>query len=204
MSATTALSHVRSRAPSPACFSSDTKGEDLLLASKQCSTISAHSDEGWVCRTNGQCDLFPKLDLSRVQVLCISPSKRLFRIIERQPSGKPDHIITWGESKGVGLVVWSTFATKLNRRNAEAPPTRKTTIHCTRPTKLNVNFGLRSRAFMAISEACLNPSDRILNLGAVTVRQVRWDWREAEWHIFPPASRKRGVTVKLNRTIPKA
>ncbi|KAJ6787355.1 hypothetical protein PWT90_05946 [Aphanocladium album] len=202
MSAIATLSHIRSAASSPVPFSGKTAPEHPLPVLSKRSTSSASSDEGWVCRANGQCDLFPKMDLSQVTVLCIQPDVRLFQRIERQPAGKPDHIIAWAESKGAGIIVWSTFASKIRRPSPETPPARKTMLRCTVPTKHNVNFALRTRTLRAINKACLNPSASLSDLGAVKVKQVQNELREAEWHIFPQCSP--GNRLRLKRFSPKA
>ncbi|OAR00206.1 hypothetical protein LLEC1_01182 [Akanthomyces lecanii] len=70
-------------------------------------------DEGWACRADGRCDFFPYMDLSQVHVLLSTPDYRLFKLTQRQPDWRPDHVLYWGEAKGCGVTIWSEPTDKI-------------------------------------------------------------------------------------------
>lgn len=140
-------------------------------------------DEGWACRVNGQCDLFPDMDLAQVKVLRLAPDFRLFRTMQRQPPGKPDHILTWGETKGTGIVVWSEFAAKARRSGPDAAQCTNRTGLVTVPNKRNIGHGLRTRILGSIRKSCHKPSQRLQALGFTSMTHMKNSCRETIWQV---------------------
>lgn len=146
-------------------------------------SVSILTSNAWACGRDGQCEIFPHMDINSIEVVVLEPTYRLFRYIQRQPAGRPDHIITWGESRGSGLVVWSSYGAKRFRSRSATLPRRKTKMRFIVPTARNINIALRDRVAHSIDAVIAKPPKRLRSLGYVRVRKVRDDCNEAMWHI---------------------
>ncbi|KAM3436454.1 hypothetical protein NHJ13734_005099 [Beauveria thailandica] len=75
-------------------------------------THDIEDTDGWVLPENGLCNFLPLEKLSSINVLVCNDAHRLFQGICPQPKKKADLVLTWGEAKGAGIVVWSHFVCK--------------------------------------------------------------------------------------------
>ncbi|TQV98095.1 Peptidase S33, tripeptidyl-peptidase [Cordyceps javanica] len=168
----------------PTAEAAPSKLADPLENLAETATSMHPTDQGWACRADGQCDLFPDMDLSQVKVIHMKRRSRLFQVIHRQPSNKPDHILMWGEVKGCGIVVWSSFAAKVLRPDKGAPPSPKTKRRFILPVKGNINATLRARILHTMKQECCKSSGKLNALGFTKVTELApvaaddpFDWR---------------------------
>lgn len=152
-------------------------------------------DEGWLCRSTGQCDLMPKMRIDDVRVIKLAATQRTFQIIHRQDAKRPDHILTWTETKGVGITVESNFGAKMLPKPVGEPPLRNSLLYCVVPTETNTNKQLREQILQEIKRKCNSPSARAQAFGYTDLqvkepkhcRQVVWKLL-FNWQIAPGRS----------------
>lgn len=136
----------------------------------------------WHCGTDGSSDIFPHLDLDKVQVVALENTYRVFRIVQPMGPHRPDHVLTWREELGDGIVVWSTYTS----RSIQPRSNYHRRIRVIMPTAARINLGARVRVAEHLREAVRSPSPRLREQGYLSVRQVRSELRETVWHIVRP------------------
>ncbi|KAM3512476.1 hypothetical protein MY11210_003893 [Beauveria gryllotalpidicola] len=153
--------------------------------------------EGWVLPESGVCDFLPTKKLSKIEVLTSDDTQRLFRAIYRQPRDKADLCITWGESKGAGVVVWSCFCSKKlgiilpsgkivqkMPKRAKFDETTGRPRYCFRvPVERTMDPRLHDKMGRNIKKACRNASGRLRALGFTRVVEGEPSYKEMGWQI---------------------
>ncbi|KAM3500269.1 hypothetical protein MY10362_006555 [Beauveria mimosiformis] len=159
--------------------------------------IEDEDTEGWVLPENGLCDFIPIKQLSNIEALVCNDTQRLFRGIYRQPETKADLCLTWGESKGAGLVVWSYFigkkkyvilpsgeivkskpkGTKFDQR------TGRVKYRAILPTERTMDLELHVQMGRNIRKACGKASGRLRALGFTRVVEDELTYQEMSWQM---------------------
>lgn len=141
-------------------------------------------DDGWACRVDGRCDFFPYMDLSHVQVLKSTPDYRLFKLTQREPAWRPDHVLLWGEAKGCVVSIWSEFVPKADRRPGTEEALRaQNGLRFIVPNEKNVNLDLRTEMIKDVARVCFWPTDKILALGLTNLGAPYAKGNEVSWQI---------------------
>lgn len=155
-------------------------------------------DDGWACRADGRCDFFPYMDLSQVQVLHSTPDYRLFKLTQREPAWRPDHVLLWGEAKGCVVSIWSEFVPKVNRHpGIEEARRAKNGLRFIVPNEKNVNLDLRTEMIEYVARVCFRPTDKILALGLTNLGAPHAKGNEVSWQIRPVRPPPRPVLSPL-------
>lgn len=160
-------------------------------------------ESGWACGRDGRCALLPGIDLKKVEVVRLDAEHRLFRLEQPQPGKTPNHILTWGETRGAGLIVWSSFASKCvraarRRRSStssssssgsdRARTLRSRNIRVVVPTAANIDPMPRRRIERCLDNAVRVCPAKLRRLGYTRVVKARDELAEMEWHVVYEAA----------------
>ena len=138
--------------------------------------------EGWACAPNGACELLPKMNMSKVEVVVSNETHRLFRLVK--PGVRVDQELTWGEYKGQAIIVWCKFLCKMKGKVIPAkkprmPPRRCLRIIGPRLRDQGRNFG----TYVALKKGLEGASEEIREMGFNKLVRVKKTPSETVWHV---------------------
>ncbi|OAA48955.1 hypothetical protein BBO_02000 [Beauveria brongniartii RCEF 3172] len=177
-------------------------------------THNIEDTEGWVLPKNGLCDFIPIKELSSIHALVLNDTQRLFRGIYRQPENKADLSLTWGESKGAGLVVWSYFVSKkkhiilpsgeivnsMPKGTKFDQTTGRVKYRALLPNERTMDPKLHDEMGHNIRKACRKASGRLRALGFTRVVKGERTYKEMTWQIRQELTDNAGAELTTLRT----
>ncbi|KAJ4150251.1 hypothetical protein LMH87_011009 [Akanthomyces muscarius] len=141
------------------------------------------------------------MDISQVQVLVFTTDYHLFKLTQREPEWRPDHVLYWGEAKGCVVTIWSEFVSKVDRRpGPEEAPGAQTGLRFIVPNQKTVDLDLRTEMINNVGRVCFRPTDKILALRLTDLGAPRVKGNEVSWQIRPVRCSPRLVLGPLLRS----